>query len=222
MWINSQLEGTATHRLQTKLLELMSTHDLGRMTLRKIGEQLERAHPQTVKHHLGQLEQKGLIVVDRERKIIRATKPTSQQNDYLVSIPILGSADCGPATVVAQENVQGYLKISARLINRKSGLFALRAQGDSMNRADVDGNTIEDGDYVIVDMRQRAPQNKHCVVSVVDGLANIKQFIKDSKNRRVLLLSQSTHDFPPIVVHPEDVHHLICGRVVQVVKKPRS
>ena len=192
------------------------------MTLREIGQHLDRAHPQSVKHHLSQLEQKGLIQIDRERRIIKATKPSSRQKNHLLSIPVLGAADCGPATAVAQENVQGYLRISTRLIRPRPGLFALKAQGDSMNRANVDGNNIEDGDYVIVDSRQRAPQNKYHVVSTIDGVANIKQFVKDSKNNRILLLSQSIHEFPPIVVHAEDVQDLICGRVIHVVKKPRT
>ncbi len=59
------------HDLQKRLLECVTTHHLGRMTLREIGELIGETHPQKIKHHLSQLEQKGLIEVDRPHKIVR-------------------------------------------------------------------------------------------------------------------------------------------------------
>ena len=208
------------HALQKRLLECATTHNLGSMTLRQIGSLLGEAHPQKIKHHLLQLEQKGLIEVDRPQGIVRKICPESTSDNRLVTIPILGSADCGPATIFAEENIQGYLKVSRRLIPRKGGLFALKAMGNSMNKAGIRGLSVDDGDYVIVDSELRDPQNKDYVISVMDGVANIKRFLNDKENEEIILISESTQDFPPIVIHAEDVEFLVCGTVTRVIKKP--
>jgi len=208
------------HVLQKRLLKCAGTRDLGSMTLREIGELLGEAHPQKIKHHLLQLEQKGLLEVDRPQGIVRKIQPGKTSNDRLMRIPILGSADCGPPTIVAEESIQGYLKVSSKLIARKNGLFALKATGNSMNKASIRGVSIEDGDYIIVDSEQRDPQNAEYVLSVMDGVANVKRFVNDKNNQQIVLISESTQDFPPILIHPEDVEFLICGTVIRVIKKP--
>lgn len=208
------------HALQKGLLEFVTTHDLGGMSLREIGELLGETHPQKIKHHLSRLEQKGLIEINRAQGIVRRVRPETAPDNRLVSIPILGSADCGPATIFAEENIQGYLKISSKIIEPKSGLFALKAQGTSMNKATIKGMNIEEGDYVIVDSEQRDPRNKDYVLSMTGGLANIKCFVKDDVNQQIVLISESTEDFPLIVLHPEDVEFLVCGTVTKVIKKP--
>lgn len=208
------------HAVQRRLLELASLHELGKMSLREIGQLIEKAHPQTIKHHLLQLEHKGLVEVDRGRRVIRRVRPETASSELFIAIPILGSADCGPPTFSNQEGIQGYIKISRRLVRGKSELFALKAVGDSMNNASIGGANIEDGDYVIVDSSKRQPRNKEYVVSVIEGLANIKRFLKDNKNGQIVLISESTKEFPPIVIHPEDIEFLICGTVERVIKKP--
>src|SRR5579871_4465074 len=108
------------HPDQEKLARLASDNSLNGKSLREIGELIGETHPQKVKHHLQQLEQKGLIEIDREKGIIRRVTSEMKSSSSLISIPILGSADCGPASVFAEESIQGYLKISARLLKAKS------------------------------------------------------------------------------------------------------
>jgi repressor LexA len=208
------------HALQKELLEQVDTHDLGRMSLREIGELLGEKHPQKIKHHLAQLEQKGLIEFDRELRTLRRVRPEARSDDRLVSIPILGAANCGPATVFAQENIEGYLRISNKLIKPMVGLFALKALGRSMNKASIDGLNIEDGDYVIVNSDGRTARSRDYVLCVTGGLANIKRFIREEGTQQVILMSESTEESPPIVLHPDDIEFLICGVVIKVVKKP--
>ena len=61
----------------------------------------------------------------------------------LLSIPIVGTANCGPATLFAEQNFEGILRVSGRLIGRSrpDGLYAVRADGASMNRAQIGGRT---------------------------------------------------------------------------------
>lgn len=136
-----------------------------------------------------------------------------------VSIPLVGSADCGPAELVAEGNVEGYLKVSKRILNKMDGVIALRAKGDSMNLAKVGGRTIEDGDFVLVDTDYRKPRSGDLVLSVIDGHANLKRFRIERKTRQIMLLPESTNKrHKPIYVSSED-DYMINGKIVAVLKK---
>jgi len=215
------------HTLQQKLLKLIQERSLGQLTLRKIGELVGERSPQKIKHHLQQLEKKGLIRVDKLKGIIQKTEPgwakgLLNKTAKLFSIPIVGSASAGPAGIFAEENIEGYLRVSSTLLNRKAGrnLFALKVQGPSMNRVEIDEQRIEDGDYVIIDSAARTPHDGDVVLSVIDGMANIKKFYWDRKNEQIVLVSDSTYDFPPIHIHQSD-DYTINGKVIQVIKKPK-
>jgi len=136
-----------------------------------------------------------------------------------ISIPLVGSADCGPAELVAEENVEGYLKVSRRILNKMDGVIALRARGDSMNKAKVGGRNIEDGDFVLVDTDYRSPRSGDLVLSVIDGHANLKRFRIDRKSRQIKLMPESTNSrHKPIYVSSED-DYMINGKIIAVLKK---
>lgn len=101
-----------------------------------------------------------------------------------------------------------------------NSLFILKAKGDSMNDADIDGNSIEDGDFVIVDESKRAPENENYVVSLIDDCANIKKFFHQGD--QIALVSESTKDYNPIFIHQSDAdRYNVIGTVVRVIKTPK-
>lgn len=216
------------HIIQQKLLSLAEKKNLADFTLRKIGELVgEVGSPQKIKHHLDQLIGKGLLAVSADGHEIKKTKQGLAKDSKIVSLPILGSANCGQPLIFADENIEGYLKVSVSLLgsnskNKFKDLFVLKAVGNSMNRASINGkNNIEDGDFVIVDKNADNPRNGEYVVSAIEGAANIKKFYFDLNNQQVILLSESNQDFPPIYIHKNDyADYLICGQVVGVMKKP--
>ena len=209
------------HNIQRKLLELCSSCNLGSLSLREIGKRIGEKFPQKIKHHLQQLEKKGLITIDRESKIIKRVGKGISQNSRMLSIPILGLANCGPATAFADEHIEGYLKISSSLLKKKENLFCIKATGDSMNLANIDDKSIEDGDFVIIDGDKRTPESGDYVLSIIDGCANIKRFERDNVNDCLVLLSDSKRDYPPIFIDKEDsVSYMINGKVIKVIKKP--
>lgn len=206
------------HILQKKLLQLISNRNIAGLKLREIGELIGEKHPQKVKHHLNQLKERGLVVHNKLRNVI-ARVDANAGNKKIVSIPILGSASCGPAHMFADENLEGYLKVSTKLIKPKKRLFALKAIGSSMNKAKINNKkNIEDGDYVIIDVENKNPDNGDYILSIVDNCGNIKKFVQDNKNKQVVLLSESTQDFPPIHIHPHETSYFINGKVVDVIK----
>lgn len=212
------------HTLQEKLLKLAGIHDLGKLSLRQIGKLIgEEQSPQKVKHHLLQLQKRGLLQVDRSSSIVAPIRPGAVRNSTLVALPILGSANCGPAMIFAEQRAEGYLQISGRLLVKKKGIFAIKASGYSMNKANINGESIEDGDYAVVDPEYRSLKNGDYVLSVIDGVANIKRYFKDIGNQRIILLSESSMSTSPIFIHFQDLDsYIVNGKVIQVIKKPKT
>lgn len=212
------------HQIQEKILKLSNHKNIGELSLRDIGKFIgESNSPQKIKHHLLQLEKNGLIKINRLDKEIERTKPGLIRNSKLISVPILGSADCGVATIYAENNIQGYLTISGKLLTRKKDIFAIKASGYSMNKANVNGLPIEDGDYVIVDPKYRSIGNGDYVLSVIDGAANIKRYFADMENKRIILLSESSASLPPIIIDENDMDdYLVNGKIIQVIKRPKT
>src|SRR3990167_5809232 len=205
------------HAIQEKLLKVIDDKNIGGLTLRQVGELIGEKLPQKIKHHLSQLERKGFILIDRKNKKISRISNKAKAGDIFVSIPIVGAANCGPATIYADQNIEGYLKISKRLAPNKKSVFAIRAEGNSLNKADVHGKNVESGDFVIVDSENISPKDGDYIVSIIDGMANIKKYRLDKSNHRIALLSESTQQYSPIFIHENDGFK-ISGSVVGIVK----
>ncbi|MBU1289779.1 hypothetical protein KKG85_00840 [Patescibacteria group bacterium] len=218
------------HKIQQKILGLAEDNNLADLTLRRIGELIgEKGSPQKIKHHLGKLIEAGLLLVNAEGDKIVKTKSGVNQKDGLISLPILGDANCGQALSFADDiPASEFVKVSIGIIGRSlakrvKDIFVLRAVGDSMNRAKVseEGKSIEEGDLVLVDKKRERAKSGDYVVSIIDGCANIKKLFFDKQNKQVVLLSESSRDYPPIYIHENDyTEHLINGLVVDVLKKP--
>jgi len=208
------------HRLQQAILELASKKPLEGMTLREIGDHIGEKHPQKIKHHLNQLRAKGLLVSGDKPRSVKIGVVQGKGQTKMLSIPILGAANCGDPREFAVENLEGYLTVSPSMVPKKKYLFAVRAVGSSMNQANIEGKSIEDGDYVIVDSEVKTPKNGDYVLSVIGGSANIKLFCEDRENSQIVLISESAQELPPIYIHLEDfVDYMVNGKVVQVIKK---
>lgn len=207
------------HSIQQKLLRLADTYNLGAMPLRDIGKIIGDQHPQLIKHHLEQLERKGFIKWDKENKIITKSATTPVTNTDLIFVPVLGAANCGAASIYADENVEGHIKVSRTLLKNKTSVFAIRAVGASMNRADIEGKNIEEGDYVLVDPNDRNLKDNDYFLSIIDGLANIKKIKVDYACQQVMLLSESSFNYTPIFIDlSEASSFFVNGKVVQVIK----
>jgi SOS-response transcriptional repressor LexA len=210
------------HIIQKQLLDLIATHeDFGLYSLRKIAEMVgAEGKPQTAKYHLQKLAEGGLIQMNLEAGVIKLVKRgyAKASTSPIYSLPVVGSANCGPATIFAEQNIDQYLKISSSLLPRnKSNLYALIADGDSMNKAEIDGKTIESGDFVLVDSEYKTYKNTDIVVAVIDGLATIKRYREDKVNRMIILEADSTEKYLPIFIHEGDDFQ-ISGKVVGIIK----
>jgi len=213
-------------------LGLSKKENLAKLSLREMAGLIgmPEESPQKIKHHLLQLEKKGFLKIDKIKGVMERSSSEGSwarglldKKSRLFSIPIVGTANCGPATIFAEQNFQGFLRLSSKLVNRSkpTGLFAIKAEGSSMNRAEIDGKHIEDGDYVIVDSEDKEARDKNIVLVIIDGKATIKRLIDDRKNGQVVLKADSSFDYEPIYLHSDD-DFIINGKAVAIIKKPEK
>ena len=218
------------HNIQEKLLSLSKKENLANLTLRGMARHINMPNesPQRIKHHLQQLQKKGFLVIDRAKGVMGKTalepgwaKGLLKKTSKLFSIPIIGTANCGPAEIFAEQNFQGFLRVSGKLLHRSKpvGLYAIKTDGSSMNRAEINGKSIEDGDYVIIDSEAKNAETGDVVLAIIDNKATIKKFIRDEKNEQIVLKADSSFDYEPIYLHPDD-EFFINGKVIGVIKKP--
>lgn len=204
--------------IQEKLLLLARTIDLEKTRRVDLVDMVGCKYPSQITHHMGQLIKRGSLV-RLNGKLVPAMKTAVG----MLSIPVMGEADCGKATKFADGRIVDNLQVSPSMIASKnhSSIFALVAKGDSMNNSNIQGKKIEDGDYVIVEKYDAyVPTSGDIVVSNIGGLANVKKFKRE--HGRIVLLSESSRqgDFSPIFIH-EDDDYSIEGKVIDVVKAVR-
>ncbi|MFA6494836.1 MAG: S24 family peptidase [Candidatus Paceibacterota bacterium] len=213
------------HTIQEKILSTLRKKGgiIKDFTFRALGESVGVSHPQRVKHHLSQLERRGLVTLDPSGRVLLLVNIQHSQNAHspIVSIPIVGAANCGQPTLFADTRIEGILRISRRIVNQSNDVFAVKAEGSSMNRANIKGLSIDDGDYVVVDRRPFEPQNGDYVLAIIDEMGTIKKFTWEKESGDIVLVSQSSEEHAPIHIWPEDQRMIISGKVVCVIKKPK-
>ena len=173
-------------------------------TLEEIGEHFELNSLATVHKHLANLESKGLI--RRKWNFSRAIELVDPRaRPGAVDLPLLGYVAAG-APIEAVETDDSFV-VPEQLLGRGSS-FVLRVKGDSM----IDDG-ICDGDYIVVEKRDRAA-NGETVVALVDGEATVKRFHLDGD---VVRLMPANERVAPIVAAAAAVE--VRGVVVAVMRR---
>lgn len=209
------------HEIQKNLLALARLGSIDDLSYRQIAERIGCEHASQVKHHMEQLIKHGYLVRNANGQLL-AMGEVRKHDSNVVTVPILGEADCGEATRYATDEIRGYLTVSPSVLKCGDiqGLYALKACGDSMDNARVnDSKQINDGDYVLVKKcGSTEVRDGDYVVSIIQGLANIKRLRLDAQNHRIVLLPESHRPYPPVIIAEEDVEaYEVSGKVVDVV-----
>src|SRR5499427_7590312 len=151
----------------------------------------------TVLRYLDALKEEGYIDRWSGARGLRMRKgPATTLETRLV--PIVGEAPAG-ALMPAEENILGQVQMPKEFLKPPGAkFFLLRVRGDSMNRAKIEGQTIEDGDLVLVRQQERADAGK-IVVALVDGEATIKR-LAEGPDYYVLKPESTSPKHRPIIV----------------------
>ncbi len=166
--------------------------------------------------YLNALEAKGYIERTSEDRGILLKGINA---DSFVEIPVFGAASAGAAAMFAEQYVEGYLRVSKNIVKTRN-VFAVQVSGTSMNKARVNGKTIENGDFVLVDADTKEFRNGDKVLVVIDGLATVKTY-RSVDGKTIALLPESRESkHKPIFLTPED-NFVINGKVINVLKMPK-
>lgn len=163
--------------------------------------------------YLNELEEKGYIERTSEDRGISLKGVTG---DGFLDVPVFGMANAGAATMFADQYIEGYLKVSKRIVKDRD-VFAIQVSGTSMNKSRVNGKTIENGDFILVDAGTKEYKNDDKVLVVIDGMATVKKF-RTVDGHNIALLPESTDSRHQPIFLTEDDNFVINGKVIDVLK----
>jgi len=181
-------------------------------TIEELRAALKLGSTRTVLRYLKELETDGEIQRWPGARGIRLLKNVDRNLETTL-IPIVGEVTAGPL-VQAEEHIDSWVRLPQSILkSRTSKFFLLRVRGDSMNKARVEGDLIEEGDLVLV-RQQSIGKPGDIVVALVDGETTIKRLV--SGPGYVILKPESTNSkYKPIIV---DTDFSVQGIVVRVLK----
>ncbi|MEP7162722.1 MAG: transcriptional repressor LexA [Candidatus Moraniibacteriota bacterium] len=167
--------------------------------------------------YLNALEKKGYIERTSEDRGILLKGISSEA---FVQIPVFGAASAGAATMFAEQYVEGYLRVSKNIVKERN-VFAVQVSGTSMNKAKVNGKTIENGDFVLVNAEAKEFRSGDRVLVVIDGLATVKTY-RSVDGHTIALLPESTDKKHKPIFLTKDDNFVINGKVINVLKMPKK
>lgn len=136
-----------------------------------------------------------ILVVDARQLLVSNLEDAIPTTSEMVNIPILGTASCGKP-IMAIEDKEGEIPISAKLLKKGENYFILWASGNSMNAAN-----INNGDLVLIRQAQMAETGQN-VVALIDNEVTIKEF--HLKDDLVILKPNSTDNTHHPIILTED------------------
>jgi len=146
----------------------------------------------------------------RGMRVLR--KPNQGMETKLV--PLVGEVSAG-ALSLAEENLEGWFRLPKSFLRPASDrFFLLRIRGNSMDRARVEGGTLQNGDIALVRQTSGAREGD-IVVAVADGEATVKRLSRGS-GYCILKPESSDPEYRPILV---DRDFTIQGVVKRVFKR---
>ena len=173
----------------------------------EIAEQFDYNSLATVHEHLTNLERKGYIKRSYNESRAIEILP-SDANPRAIELPLLGSVAAGMPIEALESNETFCVPDS--MVGRAGNHYVLRVRGNSM----VD-EQIKDGDFVVVNQRERA-DNGEMVIALVNGTsATVKKYFRERDGR--IRLQPANDAMQPIYVHENDIS--IQGIVVGVMRR---
>jgi len=173
-------------------------------SIMEIGKAFDLNSPATVHKHLTHLEAKGLI--RKQHNLSRSIELNEEPERVLArEYVLLGNIVAGkPIEVLENREVAAMMPDAPG-----KDVFVLRVKGNSMIE-----DHICDGDYVIVEKRERA-ENGETVVALLDqDKATLKRFYRENNRVR---LQPANLEMEPIIIEEGDFQ--VQGVVIGVMRK---
>jgi repressor LexA len=173
----------------------------------EIAQQFNYNSLATVHEHLSNLERKGYIKRSYNESRAIEILP-SEVFQRAVELPLLGLVAAGAPieATLAGESVA----VPDGLLSRGAEHYVLRVRGNSM----ID-EQIRDGDFVVVQERQRADNGEMVIALLHGNSATVKKYYRERDGR--IRLQPANETLSPMYVHEDDVR--IQGIVVGVMRR---
>lgn len=196
-------------KVRTALQRLAAAHGEA-PSVEALRRELQVSSTRTLYRYLRKLEVDGQI----ERRPGAAGVKLVKSDIETSAVPVVGDVQAGSLTL-AEQNIIGWLRLPRSMTGvDKDKVFLLRVRGTSMNKASLAGDTIDDGDLVLV-RQQSGADSGDIVVALVDGDATVKRLVVAPGY--FILKPESTDDrHQPIVV---EKNFRVQGKVRRVFKK---
>ena len=161
----------------------------------------------TVHEHIENLRRKGYIRKGHnESRSVEIVPP--QATTSAVELPLLGLVAAGAPIEAIEERET--LSVPEDFLRRGGRNFVLKVAGDSM----ID-EQIRDGDFIVVNSRERA-ENGEMVVALVDGeAATVKTFYREKDGQ--VRLQPANPTMQPMYFLPDRIR--VQGVVVGVIRR---
>jgi repressor LexA len=185
-------------------------------TLDELQELLDFKSKHSVVQFLESLDKKWYISRGRGYRSIRLWERIIA-SQLTIPIPILGIANAGKPLVYAQESDLWKLLVSRNIIRGdESAYFFVRVDGTSMNTFSINGKSLVDGSYALIDKSQQSFDGNPLAayLCIVNNCATLKHIKKEWNN--VYLIPDSTDKQHQPIILTEDDSFLINGKVVDV------
>lgn len=179
----------------------------------ELRRELGVASTRTVFRYLQLLEDDGVIERRPGTPGVKLLKPLAD-GVQTHSVPIVGGVPAG-SPMLAEENIEGWIRLPKAMIRPASDkFFLLHVRGTSMNKASVEGGTIDDGDLVLV-RQQSTAQTGDVIVGMVDGEATVKRLVL-APGYGILKPESKDRTHRQIVVEKD---FRVVGKVTHVLKR---
>ena len=161
----------------------------------------------TVHEHLSNLERKGYIKRSYNESRAIEILP-SEVNPRAMELPLLGAVAAGVPIQELTSNET--VTVPEGFIRRGGNHYVLRVRGNSM----IDAQ-IQDGDFVVVNERQRADNGEMVIAMLGGNSATVKKFYRERDGR--IRLQPANETMSPTYIHEDDIS--IQGIVVGVLRR---
>lgn len=182
-------------------------------SVEELRRELRVGSTRTVFRYLQMLQDDGTIERRPGTPGVRLLKPNTVGTQTR-AVPIVGHVAAG-APLLAEENIEDWIRLPQTWTKPLSEkFFLLHVRGTSMNKAKVEGGTIDDGDLLLVRQRTVA-KSGDIVVALLDGDATVKQLVS-APGYYILKPHSTDTTHKPIVVEKD---FRVLGLVTRVIKK---
>lgn len=192
------------HPKQKAILNLLKQSN-ETLSLRNMADEIGLSSPNTVLHHIRQLEDKGYL----------RRNPLDPQDFTILKDPIedityvnlYGMAQCGPNGLLAEQNVIDRIPLSTKTFGVSDQVFLVKARGDSMEPY------IYDKDLVLAVKHDNIILSGSIYVIVHNEEGKIKKIIQE--DNKIFLESLNTK-YPREQVKKHD-DFLVSGSVKNII-----